>query len=130
MELKTNSVRKTWISLRIYSMTFPTMKNLWTIGEIALITNSIPDNTVTAVTPGEVIVINRSLFNRMIEDYPDMAVKLRDAMLGRLHRTIGDLRTVEIALRKEPASPERSQNGPSPEHDPTAEPSLAPNPES
>jgi CRP-like cAMP-binding protein len=70
-----------------------------TIGEIALVTNQPSDVSVTAESAGEVLIITRPLFERLVADFPDIAVQLRDAMRARLGNTLHQLGQLEQRLR-------------------------------
>ena len=54
------------------------------VGELALLTDMVCPATAIAKEPTVVIRISRSLFKKMLEGYPDAAVKLRDIMAERL----------------------------------------------
>ena len=54
------------------------------VGELALLTDMVCPATAIAKEPTVVIRISRSLFRKMLEGYPDAAVKLRDIMAERL----------------------------------------------
>ncbi len=82
-----------------------------TIGEIALITNQPLSVTLTAESTGEVLIITRPLFERMVEDFPDIAVHLRDSMRVRLSETLGELQWLEKRLT-EPQKSGPDRNGP------------------
>lgn len=53
------------------------------IGELAMITPTRRLATATALEPSTVIRISRGLFLKMLEGYPDTALKLRDAIAAR-----------------------------------------------
>ena len=82
-----------------------------TIGEIALITNQPLNVTLTGESSGEVLIITRPLFERMVEDFPDIAVALRDSMRNRLGETLGQLQSLQNSL-SEPREIGSDQNGP------------------
>jgi CRP-like cAMP-binding protein len=50
------------------------------VGELALLTDMVCPATAIAKGPTAVIRISRSLFRKMLEGYPEAAVKLRDIM--------------------------------------------------
>ncbi len=54
------------------------------VGELALLTDMVCPATAIAKEPTVVIRISRSLFRKMLEGYPEAAVKLRDIMAARL----------------------------------------------
>jgi CRP-like cAMP-binding protein len=65
------------------------------VGELALLTEMVSPATAIAKEPTAVIRISRSLFKKMLEGYPDAAVRLRDIMAERLNtweRELGDVR--------------------------------------
>jgi len=70
-----------------------------TIDEVALITNQPSDVSVTAESAGEALIITRPLFERLVADFPDIAVQLRDAMRARLSNTLHQLGRIERRLR-------------------------------
>jgi CRP-like cAMP-binding protein len=96
-----------------------------TIGEYGLITNQPPDTTIMAETDGEALVISRELFDRVIGDFPDIALHMREAMQTRLGHMLRDLRTLEKRLRRVEDGG-RDRTPPEPAHGPTAAPSPGP----
>ncbi len=54
------------------------------IGELALIVETHRPATALAVGRAKVLVVRRSLFRRMLEEYPEIAVTLRDRIAERL----------------------------------------------
>ena len=56
------------------------------VGELALLTDTVCAATAIAKEPTTVIRISRSLFRKMLEGYPEAAVKLRDIMGSRARR--------------------------------------------
>jgi len=66
------------------------------VGELALLTDMVSPATAIAKEPTAVIRISRSLFKKMLEGYPDAAMRLRDVMAERLdtwEREIGAVRS-------------------------------------
>lgn len=61
------------------------------LGEIALITDTTRPAKAVAAGPVRVNVIRRSTFRRVLEEYPQVAVRLRDEFLTRLARLTPDL---------------------------------------
>ena len=64
------------------------------VGELALLTDMVCPATAIAKEPTTVIRISRSLFKKMLEGYPDAAVKMREIMTARLDvwtRELGDV---------------------------------------
>ena len=94
-----------------------------TLGEISLITNQPLGFSVVGESGGEVLVITRPLFERMLGDFPDIAHHLHDAMRVRLGRTLRQLSSLEQRLR--PADGDEGQILPQPERDQTDDPSPA-----
>ncbi|MCP4386398.1 MAG: cyclic nucleotide-binding domain-containing protein [Hyphomicrobiales bacterium] len=68
------------------------------IGESALFIETKRPATATAVASSEVLEIDRKLMTRMLNEYPQVAVKLRDTIAGRLVSIVDDLGAVEKAL--------------------------------
>lgn len=68
------------------------------LGEIALLTETRRPATATAREPSTVIRISRSLFQKMLEGYPDAAQKLREQMTERAHQSMRDMRDVRALL--------------------------------
>jgi CRP-like cAMP-binding protein len=70
------------------------------VGELALLTDMVCPATAIAKEPTVVIRISRSLFRKMLEGYPDAAVKLRDIMAERLDAWTRELGDVKTAMNK------------------------------
>jgi CRP-like cAMP-binding protein len=70
------------------------------LGELALITETTRRVTATAQEPSTVIRIPRSLFLKMLEGYPDAAVRLRDDILRRAHESARDMYLVRSTLEE------------------------------
>src|SRR5471030_3311311 len=68
------------------------------VGELALLTDMVCSATAIAKEPTAVIRISRSLFRKMLEGYPDAAVKLRNIMAQRLDGWTRELGGVRKAL--------------------------------
>ena len=68
------------------------------IGEFALLTETQRTSTATAIEPSTVVRIPRSLFLKMLEGYPDAAVRLRDAMSRRTNETAREFAKVRQFL--------------------------------
>ena len=67
------------------------------LGETALIVDTQRPATAVACEPSTVIRISRSLFRKMLDGYPDAAVKLREQVVARAEgsvRDLGKLRTM------------------------------------
>ncbi|MEM1285564.1 MAG: Crp/Fnr family transcriptional regulator [Pseudomonadota bacterium] len=56
------------------------------IGQRALLTPTKRRATAVAVSPVEVMLVRRSLFLRMLSEYPDLAARLHEQMSAELHR--------------------------------------------
>ncbi len=70
------------------------------VGELALLTETVSSATAIAKEPTTVIRITRNLFKKMLEGYPDAAVKMRDIMAARLDVWTRELGTVQRAMDK------------------------------
>lgn len=70
------------------------------IGELALLTDMVCQATAIAKEPVTVIRISRSLFRKMLEGYPEAAVRLRDIMAKRLDAWQRELGEVKKAMEK------------------------------
>jgi CRP-like cAMP-binding protein len=70
------------------------------IGEVALFIETRRPATATAVTPAQVIEIDRKLITRMLNEYPQIAVRMRAMLSDRLTATIFDLGKVRQTLAR------------------------------
>ena len=70
------------------------------VGELALLVDMVCPATAIAKEPTVVIRISRNLFKKMLEGYPDAAVKLRNVMAGRLDQWTRELGAVKKAMEK------------------------------
>ena len=68
------------------------------IGELALVAETTRSLTATAREPSTVIRIPRQLFLKMLEGYPDAALRLRDAIATRVNDTSRELSRVRAGL--------------------------------
>jgi CRP-like cAMP-binding protein len=68
------------------------------IGEFALLTETKRTTTATAAEPSTVVRIPRSLFLKMLEGYPDAAVRLREALMRRTNETAREFARVRQFL--------------------------------
>ncbi len=68
------------------------------LGEVALIAETTRPATATAREPATVIRVSRSLFMKMLEGYPDAAVKLRDQLAARANESMREIRNVRALL--------------------------------
>jgi CRP-like cAMP-binding protein len=70
------------------------------IGELALLTETKRAVTAVAREPSAVVRIPRQLVLKTLEGYPDAALRLRDAIAGRIGRTTGELARVRAVLAR------------------------------
>jgi len=70
------------------------------VGELALLTDIVCPATAIAKEPTVVIRISRSLFKKMLEGYPDAAMKLRNIMAERLNAWERELGGVKAAMNR------------------------------
>jgi CRP-like cAMP-binding protein len=70
------------------------------VGELALLTDMVCPATAIAKEPTVVIRITRNLFKKMLEGYPDAAVKLRDIMAERVDDWTRELVAVKRVMDK------------------------------
>ena len=68
------------------------------LGELALIAATRRPATAIAREPSTVIRISRSLFLKMLDGYPDAAVKLRQQIASRAEESVHDLHNVRALL--------------------------------
>jgi CRP-like cAMP-binding protein len=68
------------------------------IGELALLTDMVCPATAIAKEPTTVIRITRNLFKKMLEGYPEAALKLRNIMAARVEEWTRDLSAVQRAM--------------------------------
>jgi CRP-like cAMP-binding protein len=68
------------------------------IGEIALFIETKRPATATATVASQVLEIDRQLVTRMLNEYPQIAVRLRAAMAERLTATVSELDRVRQRL--------------------------------
>jgi CRP-like cAMP-binding protein len=68
------------------------------LGELALLTETKRPMTATALEPSTVIRIARSLFLKMLEGYPDAALRMRDAIAARADQTSREIVSIRAAL--------------------------------
>ena len=62
------------------------------IGEMALLTETKRPVTATACEPSTVVRIPRTLFLKMLEGYPDAALRLRNSILKRTEQATREMR--------------------------------------
>ena len=70
------------------------------VGELALLTDMVCPATAIAKEPTTVIRISRNLFKKMLEGYPEAAVKLRDIMAERVDDWTRELVAVKRVMDK------------------------------
>lgn len=70
------------------------------LGELAMIAETRSPYTVTALAPSNVFRIPRTLFLKMLEGYPEAALRLRDHLAGRADAIARDIRAVRDALEE------------------------------
>lgn len=68
------------------------------LGELVLISETARPSPVTALELSTVIRIPRALFIKMLDGYPDAALRLRDHMAARAERTISEIAKVRAVL--------------------------------
>jgi CRP-like cAMP-binding protein len=68
------------------------------LGELALISGTARPSPVTALELSTVIRIPRALFLKMLDAYPDAALRLRDHLAARAQQTMGDIARLKDAL--------------------------------
>ncbi|MEZ5840360.1 MAG: cyclic nucleotide-binding domain-containing protein [Hyphomicrobiales bacterium] len=68
------------------------------LGETALLMETERPATAVARGPVEVIRVRRALFQRMMDEYPDIAVRIRDRLAERLRLAGAELSRVELRL--------------------------------
>jgi CRP-like cAMP-binding protein len=68
------------------------------LGELALISETAQPSPVTALELSTVMRIPRALFLKMLDAYPDAAVRLRDHMASRAGRTMNDILQIQAML--------------------------------
>ena len=68
------------------------------LGETALIVDTQRPATAVAREPSTVIRISRSLFLKMLDGYPDAAVKLREQVAARAEGSVRDLSNLRALL--------------------------------
>ena len=68
------------------------------LGELALLTETTRPVTATALEASTVIRIPRTLFLKMLEGYPEAAVRLRDSFITRAEHSERDMHRVRRVL--------------------------------
>jgi len=68
------------------------------LGELALFTETTRPVTATAVEPSTVLCIPRPLFLKMLEGYPDAAVRLREILAKRTDESERDMQRLRALI--------------------------------
>jgi CRP-like cAMP-binding protein len=68
------------------------------LGELALFTETSRPVTATALEPSTVLCIPRPLFLKMLEGYPDAAVRLRDILAKRTDESERDMQRLRAVI--------------------------------
>ena len=68
------------------------------LGELALLSETTRPATAIARGPSAVIRISRSLFLKMLESYPDAAVRLREQLIERVALATKDVTSIRARL--------------------------------
>jgi CRP-like cAMP-binding protein len=68
------------------------------LGELALFTETTRPVTATALEPSTVLRIPRPLFLKMLDGYPDAAVRLRDILAKRITESERDMQKIRTVL--------------------------------
>jgi CRP-like cAMP-binding protein len=72
------------------------------IGETALFADVKRPTAAVAREPSTVVRIPRQLFLKMLEGYPDAALRMRDAIAGKVSQTANELARVRDSLVRGP----------------------------
>lgn len=72
------------------------------LGEFALLTETTRPMTAIAVEPSKVLRVSRTLFLKMLEGFPDAAVRLSSHIASRATRTALDIADVGAAIDPKP----------------------------
>ncbi len=70
------------------------------IGELALISDGKRPVTAVAREISTVLRITRQLFLKMLEGYPEAALRMRESIIARLNRTTNELERVQARLMR------------------------------
>jgi CRP-like cAMP-binding protein len=73
------------------------------LGELALFTETTRPVTATALEPSTVLCIPRPLFLKMLDGYPDAAVRLREILAKRTDESERDMQRLRAVI--DPAGP-------------------------
>jgi CRP-like cAMP-binding protein len=72
------------------------------LGELALFTETRRPVTATALEPSTVLCIPRPLFLKMLEGYPDAAVRLREILAKRTDESERDMQRLRAVIDPSP----------------------------
>jgi CRP-like cAMP-binding protein len=72
------------------------------LGELALFTETTRPVTATALEPSTVLCIPRPLFLKMLEGYPDAAVRLREILSKRTDESERDMQRLRAVIDPSP----------------------------
>ena len=75
-----------------------TVGPLTLLGELALVAETTRPVTATALEPSTVLRIPRPLFLKMLEGYPDAALKLRHVLTSRISESERDMERIRDVL--------------------------------
>lgn len=81
------------------------------IGELALITETMTPATATAIEHTEVLKLPRTLFRRMLEEYPELAELLLDRIGHTTEELVGRLDIIRAKLDHATDLQERREKG-------------------
>ena len=70
------------------------------LGELAMLTETTRPVTATALEPSTLIRIPRTLFLKMLEGYPEAALRLRDSFIARAEHSESDMYRVRRVLEE------------------------------
>ena len=68
------------------------------LGELALFTETLRPVTATALEPSTVLCIPRPLFLKMLDGYPDAAVRLREILAKRTDESERDIQRLRAVI--------------------------------
>ena len=76
------------------------------LGEAALLTETRRPATARARADSTVLRISRTLFLRILDGYPDAAVRLRELIASRADQWARELENVRVALTRGDTTPQ------------------------
>ncbi len=80
------------------------------IGEVALFVETKRPATATATEPSQVLEIERKVILRMLNEYPGVALRMRQTLADRLSATVIDLAKVRADLMASRPQPRRAES--------------------